>query len=48
MKTFKEMELPEALMHTLQHIGFNEPTSIQSKAIPLALTAKDILVSAQS
>lgn len=48
MKTFKEMELPEALMHTLQHMEFNEPTPIQAEAIPIALQGKDILGSAQT
>jgi len=48
MTTFKEMGLPEALMHTLQHIQFNEPTPIQAEAIPLALQGHDILGSAQT
>ncbi|PIR39705.1 MAG: ATP-dependent RNA helicase [Alphaproteobacteria bacterium CG11_big_fil_rev_8_21_14_0_20_39_49] len=48
MKTFKEMGLPEALNHTLQHLQFNEPTPIQQQAIPLALEGRDILGSAQT
>ena len=48
MKTFQEMGLPEALMHTLVHMGFNEPTPVQAEAIPLALQGKDILGSAQT
>ncbi len=48
MTTFKEMGLPESLTHTLQHMQFNEPTPIQSEAIPLALQGKDILGSAQT
>lgn len=48
MKTFQEMGLPESLMHTLQHMQFNEPTPIQAEAIPLALQGKDILGSAQT
>lgn len=48
MKTFQEMGLPEALIHTLQHMQFSEPTPIQAKAIPLALQGKDILGSAQT
>jgi len=43
MKTFKEMELPEALIHTLQHMQFDKPTPIQAEAIPLALQGRDIL-----
>lgn len=42
------MGLPEALIHTLQHMQFNKPTSIQAEAIPLALQGKDILGSAQT
>ena len=48
MNTFKEMKLPEALMHTLEHMQFTEPTPIQAAAIPLALQGKDILGSAQT
>ena len=48
MKTFQEMGLPEALMHTLQHMQFNEPTPIQADVIPLVLQGKDILGSAQT
>ena len=48
MKTFQEMDLPESLQHTLQHMQFNEPTPVQSEAIPLALEGKDILGSAQT
>lgn len=48
MKTFKEMGLPEALMHKLDHMQFNEPTPIQAEAIPTAIQGKDILGSAQT
>ncbi len=48
MNTFKEMGLPEALTHTLQHMQFNEPTPVQAEAIPLALQGKDILGSAHT
>lgn len=48
MKTFNEMGLPEALLHKLQHMEFNQPTPIQAEAIPLALQGKDILGSAQT
>ncbi len=48
MQTFQEMNLPESLIHTLQHMQFNEPTPIQAEAIPLALTGRDILGSAQT
>jgi ATP-dependent RNA helicase DeaD len=48
MKTFQDMGLPEALVHTLQHMQFNEPTPIQAQAIPSALQGRDILGSAQT
>ena len=48
MNTFKEMGLPEALNHTLQHLQFNEPTPIQQQAIPVAMQGHDILGSAQT
>lgn len=48
MKTFEEMGLPEALVHTLQHMQFKEPTPIQAEAIPVGLEGKDILGSAQT
>ena len=48
MKTFQEMELPEALNHTLQNMQFTDPTPIQAEAIPLAMQGRDILGSAQT
>lgn len=48
MTTFQEMGLPEALIHTLEHMKFTTPTPIQEKAIPLALEGQDILGSAQT
>ena len=48
MNSFKEMGLPEALIHTLQRMQFYESTPIQAEAIPLALQGKDILGSAQT
>ncbi len=48
METFQDIQLPEALQHTLAHMQFAKPTPIQSQAIPLALNGKDILGSAQT
>ena len=48
MTQFSSMGLPEALTNRLTTIGFTEPTPIQSQAIPVALTGKDILGSAQT
>lgn len=48
METFNEMGLPGVLIQSLQHMQFNNPTPIQSAAIPLALKGQDILGSAQT
>lgn len=48
MEHFNEIELPEALRHTLAHMGFDKPTPIQAQAIPPALEGRDILGSAQT
>ena len=47
MKTFQEMDFPESLAHTLNHMDFKEPTPVQAQAIPLAIEGRDILGSAQ-
>ncbi|NRB11316.1 MAG: DEAD/DEAH box helicase [Rickettsiaceae bacterium] len=46
MEHFKELQLPEALNHTLTNMNFSKPTPIQCQAIPHALLGKDILGSA--
>ncbi|MCG8373701.1 MAG: DEAD/DEAH box helicase [Balneolales bacterium] len=46
--TFKEFNLEESLQSGLQDIGFEEPTPIQAKSIPIALEGKDILGAAQT
>jgi len=48
MENFKDMGLPQALLHRLEQLGFNEPTPIQLKAIPVALEGRDIIGSAQT
>lgn len=48
MQDFKGFGLPEALMTSLDQMGFKTPTPIQEKAIPLALEGKDVLGSAQT
>ncbi len=48
MTTFEEFGLPESLRHTLAHMKYVEATPIQQAAIPIALTGKDILGSAQT
>ncbi len=48
MNKFQEMGLPEALLSRLENLKFTEPTPIQQQAIPVALTGRDILGSAQT
>ncbi len=48
MTQFSAFGLPETLLKALVKIGFNEPTPIQSQAIPPALAGRDILGSAST
>ncbi|PIN77316.1 ATP-dependent RNA helicase [Candidatus Woesearchaeota archaeon CG10_big_fil_rev_8_21_14_0_10_34_12] len=43
MKSFKELGLSKDLLKILDEIGFDEPTEIQEKVIPLALAGKDVI-----
>ena len=45
---FNEFPLPEAIQHKLEALKFKTPTAIQQRAIPVALSGKDILGSAQT
>ncbi|MDX1399512.1 MAG: DEAD/DEAH box helicase, partial [Oceanospirillum sp.] len=45
---FTELSLHERLMKALDKMAFTEPTPVQSKAIPAAMTKKDLLVSAET
>ena len=47
-QTFAQLGLSEDLVTALAKQGFNSPTPVQEAAIPLALTGKDILGSAQT
>lgn len=48
MDNFQSLDLPAALMQSLEHMKFNTPTPIQQQAIPVAMEGKDILGSAQT
>jgi superfamily II DNA/RNA helicase len=48
MKTFDQFGLSAELQQSLTRINFTQPTPIQQKAIPVALTGRDILGSAQT
>ena len=45
---FVELGLSEQCAIALEKIGFSEPTEIQGKAIPLALSGRDVMASAQT
>ncbi len=46
--TFADLSLHDALLAALNEAGYNEPTPIQAQAIPIALTGKDLMASAQT
>lgn len=48
MKTFSELSLPSTLQESLKRIGFEVPTPIQSEAIPVVLSGKDLIGLAQT
>ena len=45
---FNQFPIPEAIQHKLEALEFKAPTPIQEQAIPVALSGKDILGSAQT
>ncbi|KAG2766555.1 hypothetical protein JG687_00010210 [Phytophthora cactorum] len=47
-ETFADLKLSRPIMRAISHIGFEKPTPIQLRAIPIALTGKDICASAQT
>lgn len=46
--TFKDLNLVEPILKALQQQGYETPTPIQEKAIPIVLTGKDLLGCAQT
>jgi len=46
--TFSELGLCEDLKKTLGRLGYSEPTPIQEQAIPLGLTGRDLLATAET
>ena len=48
MKTFDELELNENLLRGIYSYGFENPSPIQGKAIPVMNTKKDLIAQAQS
>lgn len=45
---FAEFELSDRLLKAIEKLGFQQPTEVQQKAIPLALAGKDLKVSAET
>ncbi|MCF7908608.1 MAG: DEAD/DEAH box helicase [Candidatus Omnitrophica bacterium] len=45
---FSELNLPKAIMNSLQRIGFNELTPIQEATYPIILTGRDICALAET
>ncbi|MGI9626130.1 MAG: DEAD/DEAH box helicase [Longimicrobiales bacterium] len=43
---FSDLELHSTLLKSIEHLGFERPTPIQAKAIPLALAERDLLACA--
>lgn len=41
--SFAELGLPDALLESVQKMGFESPSPIQAKTIPVALTGRDII-----
>jgi ATP-dependent RNA helicase DeaD len=48
LPTFAELGLPDALLAAITNAGFESPTPIQARAIPLLLEGKDIIGQAQT
>ncbi|MGH1456317.1 MAG: DEAD/DEAH box helicase [Alphaproteobacteria bacterium] len=48
MTTFKDFGLDAVLTRSLEHMKYDQPTPIQTQAIPLAMTGRDIMGSAQT
>lgn len=48
MTTFSELELEPKVLRAITEMGFEEPTPIQAKTLPLALAGKDLIGQAQT
>lgn len=46
--TFEEFKITEPILRAIREKGYNQPTPIQHKAIPVALTQRDIMGIAQT
>ena len=48
LKPFGEIELSRKLLQAIADMGFEEPSPIQAKTIPLVLTGADVIGQAQT
>ncbi|GAB4075056.1 DEAD/DEAH box helicase [Barrientosiimonas marina] len=48
MTTFKELNISQPIMKSLEKMGFEESTSIQAETIPLAMQGQDVIGQAQT
>ncbi|MBT1450300.1 DEAD/DEAH box helicase [Glaciecola sp. XM2] len=46
--TFKDLNLPDAILQALEKVGYEKPSPIQAKCIPLLLEGNDLLGQAQT
>src|SRR5277367_1893333 len=46
--SFKTLNLPEAVLRGVQAAGYTDPTPIQLRAIPIVLSGRDLIASAQT
>ena len=46
--TFKDYNLCDEIMKSLEGIGYNKPSDVQSKVIPEILRGKDVVVKSQT
>ena len=45
---FKDFQLSNTILESLQKLGYNSPSEVQEKVIPLILKNKDIIVKSQT
>ena len=48
MTSFKELGLSQSILSAVERMGYEEPTPVQEKAIPLVLRGRDIIAAAQT
>lgn len=46
--TFRDLKLHESVLEGLDSMGFENPTPVQEQAIPVIVSGKDIIASAQT